>query len=353
MRQVLFRLPIGKDGFPIFGFGAMLLLAFLICLWIGGRRAKKFGIAPELIQDLAIWLFIGGVIGGRTCFLLLDSDVENFSDFFSKFLRIWDGGLILYGAIIGGTLAYFLGYYVSFRYRPNVTTLRIAEIVAPCIALGLVFGRFGCFLNGCCYGQVACASCPSAEFPLSAAPRYELTSLGYQTAAGFLPTKNSTTVEHVIPDSPADKAGLEVGDIILEVNGQEASNAEALEMLLTSHWPRGENEMRLVVRRGSKEIDIKPFVPRSLGLLPTQLFESISMLLVMLLLFAFDGIRHREGQGLAILMFCYGVHRLVNEKLRIDTRPVGFEQVISVALVAGGIVMFIWLQLSRDQSLKR
>ena len=42
----------------------------------------------------------------------------------------------------------------------GITTLKLADILAPTLAVGLCLGRVGCFLNGCCYGQVAAANCP-------------------------------------------------------------------------------------------------------------------------------------------------------------------------------------------------
>ena len=70
MRQVLFRIPPWSDtGLPIYGYGMMLFLAFIICNWLAGRRAIKEGIPKERVQDLAIWLFVGGLIG--VCLYLL------------------------------------------------------------------------------------------------------------------------------------------------------------------------------------------------------------------------------------------------------------------------------------------
>src|SRR5581483_7512348 len=150
------------------------------------RRARKVGIAPEVIQDLALWLFGGGILGARVTYIILHDTPNNLWNFFVKLPRIWDGGIIIYGAVIGGTISYFIGYALSLRYKENVTTLRLADVVAPTIAVGLLLGRIGCFFNGCCYGQVACASCPAVSFPMSAPARYELTAAGLQTAAGFL-----------------------------------------------------------------------------------------------------------------------------------------------------------------------
>jgi prolipoprotein diacylglyceryltransferase len=345
------------------------------------RRARKVGIGPEVIQDLALWIFGGGIVGARVCFILLhdapkpgfnfqgwsafwESFLPTLGDFFVKFPRIWDGGIIFYGAVIGATLSYFVGYAVSLRHKPNVTTLRLADIVAPTVAVGLLLGRVGCFLNGCCYGQVACASCPAVSFPMSAPARFDLTAEGLQTAAGFLveserarvtdppPRARVTAVE---PGSAAEAAGLKVGDLIVAVNGKsrpkdreevaELPSTEALSSMLVNRWPRGATELQLNVERDGEVVKLPAFQPRTLGLQPTQVYESISMFLVLLLLLAFDAVKRREGQGMALLMICYGLHRYFNEMLRIDTRPVGFESSVSVLLVVGGIVMMIWLAL--------
>src|SRR5438045_364431 len=42
-------------GLPIYGFGMMLFLAFVVCSWLGGRRAAAEGVPTDLIQDIAIW----------------------------------------------------------------------------------------------------------------------------------------------------------------------------------------------------------------------------------------------------------------------------------------------------------
>jgi prolipoprotein diacylglyceryltransferase len=93
-----------------------------------------------------------------------------------------------------------------------------------------------------------------------------------------------------------------------------------------------------------KQLEIE-YEPRTIGLQPTQLYESISMLLVLLVLFAFDGVKHREGQVMALMMICYGIHRYVNELLRIDQRPAGFESYVSIILVVIGAGMMLWLAL--------
>src|SRR5260370_21671833 len=113
MRQVLFHIPI--VGIPIYGFGAMLCVAFIICTWLAGRRAEKEGIRKQIIQDLAVWLLIGGIVGARITYLLTDTRgkpmtwMDRLQAALTELYKIWDGGLVLYGSGICGVVGYFLG----------------------------------------------------------------------------------------------------------------------------------------------------------------------------------------------------------------------------------------------------
>src|SRR5437868_15455551 len=107
MRQVLFHLPlhlVGLPDIPIYGYGAMLFVAFVFCTWLACRLAAREGIARERIQDLAIWLFVCGIAGARITFMI------QYGVPVWQFFKIWDGGLVFYGSAIGGAVGYFLAY---------------------------------------------------------------------------------------------------------------------------------------------------------------------------------------------------------------------------------------------------
>src|SRR5215475_11458528 len=187
MQQVLYRLRIPgllPDGIPLYGYGLMLFVAFLACIAVTGRLAKRQGIAKETVQDLAIWLFLGGLIGARAAFLLLQGNVKSAWDFIVQFPKLWDGGVIFYGGAIGGAIAFALAYRYQVR-KLNISVWKVMDILAPALALGLCLGRVGCLLNGCCYGDVSCPHCVGIQFPIAAPARFEMVHRGYQTAAGF------------------------------------------------------------------------------------------------------------------------------------------------------------------------
>ena len=183
-------------------------------------------------------------------------------------------------------------------------------------------------------------------------PRPYLVAAGFQTAAGFtLNDKRDeqpsygVKVGEVAPDSPAARAGLRSGDIIVEANGKEIDGPDKLDALF-SNWPRGGKQLTLVTadpRTGERLTHT--FTPYTIGLHPTQVYESISMLLLFWMLLAFLPLKWRDGQVAVLLLVCYGIHRSLNELLRNDPRPVGFENYASLAFIALGVVLFAALCL--------
>jgi phosphatidylglycerol:prolipoprotein diacylglycerol transferase len=349
MQQVLFRIPIHTgwtpEGVPIYGYGLMLFVAFVACTWLAGRLARREGIATEHVQDLAIYLFVGGIIGSRVVFMI------QYGLPLAHFFYIWEGGLVFYGGLLGGALAYVVAYYAVIR-KHNISTLKLADVIAPCAALGLCLGRVGCLLNGCCYGDVACADCPAVHFPLSGMPRQQLVERGYQTAAGFTLSDvapNDHTVGAVVPDSAAWKAGLRPGDVITRLNDHPVADDGDLWQYLVRDWPRGENDLTLTVERGGDRQEVTmTFAPRTLGLHPTQVYESISTALILFLLLAYYPFRRHDGELFALFLMLYPLHRFLNEMLRSDTDPVAFGLTLSqngsILVFAVGLVFFLWLR---------
>lgn len=356
MRQVLFSIPLpfGDARIPIFGFGFMLIIAFVAAAWLAGRQAKREGYNHTIPWDVGLYIFIGGVIGARLLSMFVDQKPPaNFAEGFFQFFKIWEGGLVLYGAIPGGALGYLLAYRAIAK--PNkVRTLQIADWLAPSIALGIAFGRMGCFLNGCCYGDVADpALMPTAmtvQFPANSNPYHEVVWLrGWQTTYGMQlgsAMNDECTVKAVDAGSSAAQAGLQVNDIIESVDGVATLTRDALIKALLNVKPYHELKMTVKRQDVAKELSFLP--PPSLPLLPTQLYMALDGVILCLLLWTYYPLRRREGAVMALLMMTYAINRYLIEQLRLDNPEyVGnftISQAISIALFGAGLIMMILVQ---------
>lgn len=138
---------VGHIGpFTIYSFGLMLALAVIACSYFLSRDAKAYGIPKEVIYDFVFWVILGGIVGSRIFFILL-----NLSDFISnprEIIMISNGGLAWQGGLILGALT-----AVVYIKRKGLSLRLMADLSAPYLALGQGIGRIGCFLNGCCYGR--------------------------------------------------------------------------------------------------------------------------------------------------------------------------------------------------------
>jgi phosphatidylglycerol:prolipoprotein diacylglycerol transferase len=129
-------------------YGVMVALGFLAGLWTASRRGLREGITAEQIIDLGPWLIVGTILGARTLYVISYWHEAFAGKPFAEVLMVWKGGLVYYGGLIGASLACML--YVRVK---KLRLWKIADILAPSIALGYAFGRIGCLLNGCCYGR--------------------------------------------------------------------------------------------------------------------------------------------------------------------------------------------------------
>jgi phosphatidylglycerol:prolipoprotein diacylglycerol transferase len=148
----LFTIP----AFELFGkawgpmslptYGALLAIAFLVGLWIVARQARREGLDPVVITDLAVWALIGGLLGARLLLVIVDWD-----HYWSNPRELWGllrSGGVFYGGLIGG-----IGVGVWYVLRHNLSVWRVADVAAPAVVLGQAIGRLGCLAAGCCFGK--------------------------------------------------------------------------------------------------------------------------------------------------------------------------------------------------------
>lgn len=154
MRPILFRVP-GLD-LNVHGYGVFIFAACAAALLTAAARARREKVDPNAVYELATWLFLGGIIGARLFYFLQQPEAfHRFADLF----RTWEGGNVFYGCILGGVA----GSSLYWLRRP-FPFARMADTVAPGVAVGAAVGRIGCFLNGCCFGR-PCAWPWGMRFP--------------------------------------------------------------------------------------------------------------------------------------------------------------------------------------------
>ena len=167
MQQILFRVP--GLNLPLYGFGLMLTIALFASMYLTEWRARREGLGDVKVDVLAIWVLIGGLIGARAFFVI---EYRHQLKSLWQIFEIWNGGIVFYGSIIGGAV----GFEVYRRLHP-FPIRPMMDAIAPALALGIAFGRIGCFLNGCCYGDV-CRLPWAVTFPQKSSPWYHQVDLG-------------------------------------------------------------------------------------------------------------------------------------------------------------------------------
>jgi phosphatidylglycerol---prolipoprotein diacylglyceryl transferase len=168
--------------FAITSFGLMMFLSFITAAWICGKQLQRYGMPKELAWDVLAWVAIGGILGAKLYYLALNPDQLR-ADFFGALVS--RGGLVWYGGLIGGVLA----YYVQVRNR-KLPVATMYDATAPALAIAYAVGRLGCFLVGDDYGRYTDGPFGIA-FPEGAPP----------STAGNLRAIGETNIPANIPDS--------------------------------------------------------------------------------------------------------------------------------------------------------
>jgi phosphatidylglycerol---prolipoprotein diacylglyceryl transferase len=136
-------------------YGIIIMFGVVVAAYLGSKRARKYGQDPERIWDMVTWAVIGGVLGARIWHILTPPpslvaqgiDTWYYLTHPLDALSIWNGGLGIVGAVVGGGLAIFI--YVR---KNKLSFLTWVDIIAPGLLLAQAMGRWGNFINQELYG---------------------------------------------------------------------------------------------------------------------------------------------------------------------------------------------------------
>lgn len=165
MWPVLFEIPL-FGGIPIHTYGVLTALAFLTGILWTTREARIAGVTKETILDLSFYIVLAALIGSRLFYLI--SEWEHYQKNPLDMVKVWEGGLVFYGGLMGAAVASYL-----YLKKKRLSFLPIADFYMPGVSLGHAIGRLGCLTSGCCHGREAAGTWWAITFPdkpLSLAP---------------------------------------------------------------------------------------------------------------------------------------------------------------------------------------
>ncbi|AGC41743.1 prolipoprotein diacylglyceryl transferase [Myxococcus stipitatus DSM 14675] len=280
--------PGGKgEGIPLHTYGVLLAGGFMTALTVAGRLAQdewrqlkqvdgqwvdvEGPKKREQVMDMAFWLLVGGIGGSRLLFVLV-----NWRDYARDWTQVLSlgGGLVFYGGLIGAAVAAWF-----FARAHGMDFLRLADVCIPTVSLGQCLGRLGCFSAGCCWGDVAPASSATAvHFPGAGLAQDLLGQVGSASSLAYSSQVQDTR-------------------FVVESTGQVLHQAVP-EAVRISDW---------VLQHG-----------HTLGVYPTQLFESLGQLGLFVGLLYARRFRRFHGQIFALWLMAYAVLRSTVELFRGD-----------------------------------
>lgn len=295
-----FNLPVVGDQLVIYGFGLMLVVGFLLAMELARYLARRSGIDPEIFANAALLALLTGILGARLSHVL-----ENLPEY-TRADRSLFQNLAAAANISSGGLTYYGGFLLAFPTlliygrMKKVHLPTGMDIVAPCLMVGLGFGRIGCFVNGCCYGA-ACTLPWAVTFPYASPAYVDQFEAGQVTPPPQL--------------------------VQLDAAGRPALREPA--------------ELRRPENAGLQAI---AGVQRSLSLHPAQLYSAFTAFLLAGLLVTHYGLPHAPGRTFALMMMLEGAARFSLELVRSEPVVLGgmsFSMAVSLPLVLMGAVLWV------------
>lgn len=126
-------------------YGLLIAIALALGITLAQRLAQRRGLDPEAVADLSIWLVLGALPAARLYYVAFEW--ERYADNPLSAFAIWQGGIAIHGAILGGMLAALL-----FARLNRLSFWALADVVAPALVLGQAIGRWGNFFNSEAFG---------------------------------------------------------------------------------------------------------------------------------------------------------------------------------------------------------
>ena len=131
---------------PVYYYALFILSGFLLGLLFVSLTCKKRGVEPDHIYDVAFWGLIFGIIGARIYYCIFDSD--SLKNGFWDIFKLWEGGLAIYGGIIGAVIS-----TIVYCKKHKLPILNVLDVACPGLLIGQAIGRWGNFTNAEVFGK--------------------------------------------------------------------------------------------------------------------------------------------------------------------------------------------------------
>ncbi|OGW82343.1 MAG: prolipoprotein diacylglyceryl transferase [Omnitrophica bacterium RIFCSPLOWO2_12_FULL_44_17] len=146
----------------IYSYGAAVAVGVLCAILFLRRHAKRVNLSSETMVDLAFVTIFAGFLNARIFYVVQFWKLYEANPV--DMLKIWEGGLVYYGGLIGGVIGFCV-----YVFRKKLNIWKLLDLFVPGLAIAQGFGRIGCFLNGCCFGKSTTLPW-GVQFPFPAGP---------------------------------------------------------------------------------------------------------------------------------------------------------------------------------------
>ncbi len=143
--DTLVEIPFGDNTISIKFYGAIIAFGFTLAVLFGGRKAYVWKMSIDKMLDVLIWGTLGGIVGARAYYVIFEWDY--FSNHPEEIVQIWNGGLAIYGGIIGALLA---AYFVCKKV--DLSFLKLLDLAGMSLLIGQGIGRWGNYTNQEAFG---------------------------------------------------------------------------------------------------------------------------------------------------------------------------------------------------------
>lgn len=351
--QIETRWPDGEAvGLPVRGYGVMVLLGLFAGIGLTVWRGQQVGVSTDLIVSLGFWMMLGGVIGARIFFVFQywnEFAVYEPGERLIAILKLTEGGLVIYGGMVGGSLA---GALFCWVYKQP--TLAMADLSTPGFLIGLAFGRLGCLLNGCCYGGVCTAELPAIRFPQGSPPYVAQLENGRLIGLTVRPSAGrELEVISVEPGSIAEQklraaAGMHYAETHSSLPPVRNVDDPARTPQLVAS---------LAVDDRTAYLTPNELPAWSLPVHPSQIYSAVDALLLCLLVIGLQPSVLRDGHAFFIGVGLHGISRFTLELIRSDEAgqfgtALTIAQWISITgILLALVALLITLRLPRARAL--